>query len=146
MARALHRCYTVITTHCMKIFFSSWALHEALSTTRWKYIAIRYDEKTQTLIEQGKPFIGWNGVTHDLPFLTRNSHLGFNAARNNPHYFESDQLYDLTNDPREERNVADEHPEQLAEMRSKLRRYLQSFPDRPFGEFTQPMITSYEAN
>ncbi len=115
-------------------------------TTRWKYIAIRYDEETQTQIERGKTFAGWNGVTQELPFLIRNSHLGFHAAKYNSHYFESDQLYDLTNDPREERNVADEYPEQLAEMQSKLRRYLQSFRDRPFGEFTQPMITAYEAN
>ncbi len=115
-------------------------------TKQWKYIAVRYDERTQTQIEREKPFIGWNGVAQALPFLTRNSHLGFHAAKYNPNYFESDQLYDLINDPREEKNVVDEYPEKLAEMRARLRRYLRSFPDRPFGEFTQSMIAAHEEN
>jgi hypothetical protein len=61
--------------------------------------------------------------------------LGFHASRQNPHYFEVDQLYDLRKDPREEDNVIEQHPQQAAEMKALLASYLRRFDNRPFGEF-----------
>ncbi len=115
-------------------------------TSDWKYIAVRYDHQTRAKIERGEQFVGWKGGLQELPFLTRNAHLGFNAAKHNPRYWEPDQLYNLTLDPREEENVANKHPGQLEEMRTRLRRHLQSFPDRPFGEFTRPAMTEMGAS
>ncbi len=115
-------------------------------TKDWKYIAVRYDEQTQAKIDGGELFAGWKDGLQELPFLTRNAHLGFNAARHNPRYWESDQLFNLALDPREEDNVASKYPRQFEEMRDRLRRHLQSFPNRPFGEFTHPVMKENGAN
>ena len=72
-----------------------------------------------------------------LPYLTRNGHLGHHASRHNPHYFEADQLYDLTKDPREEKNVFESHPNKAKSMKARLKKRLLAFPNRPFGEFTR---------
>jgi arylsulfatase A-like enzyme len=81
-------------------------------------------------------FAGYQGEILEYPYLTQNSHLGHYASLNNPHYFELDQLYDLTADSAETVNVIDQYPEVVAQMRELLSEYLQSFENRPFGEFT----------
>lgn len=107
-----------------------------VKTKRWKYIAIRYPDRVQDQITRGEPFPGWQGSEIPNPYLTRNQHLGFHAAKVNPNYFDLDQLYDLDADPREERNIADEHPEVVEAMKARLAAYLKTFEGRPFGEFT----------
>ena len=71
------------------------------------------------------------------PYLVRNGHLGYNSSKHNPNYFQMDQLYNINDDPREQDNLAEENPEKLAEMKQLLSRYLKTFPDHPFGEFTK---------
>ena len=74
--------------------------------------------------------------SHFTPYLARNNHLGYHASIVNPHYWEIDQLYDLQNDPEENINVYDKYPKVSSEMKRLLSKHLDSFPERPFGEFT----------
>lgn len=105
-------------------------------TKDWKYITVRYDEKSKEQVEKGTVFTGWNGHTFTRPYYIRNSHLGYHAALLNPNYFQADQLYDMVKDPREKNNVFESKPEQAREMRNILAEYLVSFPGRPYGTFT----------
>ena len=116
--------------------FSELGYARAVKTRDWKYIAVRYPEDVQVKIDNGETFTGFEGRIIDFPYLTNNSHLGYHASRNNPHYFEVDQLYDLNADSAETVNVIDLHPGVLQEMRELLSEYLLSFEGRPFREFT----------
>ncbi|MEM1157899.1 MAG: sulfatase-like hydrolase/transferase [Verrucomicrobiota bacterium] len=108
----------------------------AVKTKDWKYIAVRYPEKLQRRIEAGEKFTGFKGDEMDLPYLTRNGHLGYHASKVNPHYFDADQLYNLKLDPQETENVFLQNPEVAENMQQVLGRELRKFEDRPFGEFT----------
>ncbi|MEM1305487.1 MAG: sulfatase-like hydrolase/transferase, partial [Planctomycetota bacterium] len=89
-----------------------------VKTTEWKYIAVRYPEAVQRKIDRGEKFPAFRDHPPlDRPYLTRNGHLGHNASAANPLYFESDQLFDLVNDPEERTNVIDEYPAIAAQMK-----------------------------
>ncbi len=103
-------------------------------TKDWKYITVRYDEKAQKQIAEDVTFTGWNGHTYKKPYYIRNTHLGYHSVLMNPNYFESDQLYDLKNDPTEKQNIFEENPEKSEEMKQILIEKLSSFPGRPYGE------------
>jgi arylsulfatase A-like enzyme len=105
-------------------------------TKDWKYISVRYDEKTKKQIEEGITFTGWNGHKYKKPYYLRNSHLGYHSALLNPNYFDADQLYDMQSDPKETNNIFDLNPEKAEEMKEILEDFLLSFPNRPYGEFT----------
>jgi hypothetical protein len=96
---------------------------------------VRYDEQSLRDVAEGKVYTGWNGHTYTRPYYIRNSHLGYHAALLNANYFQSDQLYDIRNDPREQVNVFTEYPEKSDLMRALLGEWLRSFPGRPYGEF-----------
>jgi arylsulfatase A-like enzyme len=106
-------------------------------TKDWKYIAVRYDEASNKLIEKGHVWTGWNQHKFTRPYYLGNSHLGYHAALLNEHYHEPNQLFDLKNDPLEEENIFDSNPKQSKEMKKLLVKSLESFPDRPFGEFVE---------
>jgi len=106
-----------------------------VATKNWKYIAVRYDEKTQEEVDAGKVYKGWNGHEYKLPYYIRNSHLGYHAALLNPNYFGQDQLYDMKEDPGETINLVASNPQKVEEMKALLVKCLESFPDRPYGEF-----------
>jgi len=122
----------------------------------WKYMAIRYPDAVEnmTLEERTQVLYEWNAerrrkhlntVTEDpsQPF----SHLtaipgGGDAEKRStgsyPGYFDRDQLYNLSADPREQVNVAN-HPEyaqKLAEMKAELQQQLNTLPGN-FGELKQ---------
>lgn len=105
-------------------------------TKDWKYISVRYNDEAKDQMERGVIYTGWNGHKHERPYYIRNSHLGYHSVLLNPNYFDPDQLYHLSEDPRETNNVFAEHPEKSAEMKAKLSSVLSSFPGRPYGEFT----------
>jgi arylsulfatase A-like enzyme len=105
-------------------------------TKNWKYIAVRYDEKTNRKIEKRQKFDGWEGRKLDLPYYVRNQHLGYHAGIYNKNYFDRNQLYNLKNDPLEKSNVFNSEAEKAEEMKNFLSRYLNSMTGRPFGEFT----------
>jgi hypothetical protein len=119
--------------------FAELGYSRAVKTRDWKYIAIRYPEDVQEQIDNGETFPGYQDRVLEYPSLTNNKHLGHYAALRNPHYYEKDQLYNLITDSAETVNVYDQHPEVLQQMRELLSGYLQTFENRPFGEFTLTM-------
>jgi arylsulfatase A-like enzyme len=120
-----------------KFLFAELGYARGIVTDDWKYIAVRYTEDIEEKIAAGATFEGFEGRTIKQPYMTRNGHLGFHASSHNPHYFDRDQLYDLTADPREEQNLADIHPGRVRQMQAMLRDVLRTFENRPFGEFTE---------
>lgn len=116
----------------------------------WKYMAIRYPEAVEemTLEERQKVLDEWNAerrrkhlriVTEDAtkPF----SHLtpipgGGDAERRStgsyPGYYDRDQLYDLSADPKEQKNLANDPAckEKLEEMQGELRKILDTLPGK----------------
>lgn len=105
-----------------------------------KYIAIRYDEKTEQKIKKGNTFDGWEGRKLEFPYYVRNQHLGYHSGIYNKNYFDKDQLYDLENDPDEKNNIYNSNTEKTVKMKKLLAKYLNSFPERPYGEMTKPSI------
>ena len=105
-----------------------------VTTREWKYITVRYDQETREQVDNGVVFKGWNNHEYRLPYYIRNSHLGYHAALLNPNYFDLDQLYHVTTDPRETLNLFGSETEKEQEMRALLLKSLQTFPGRPYGE------------
>ncbi|MEM6331872.1 MAG: sulfatase-like hydrolase/transferase [Planctomycetota bacterium] len=120
----------------------------AVKHESWKYIAVRYPEDVEAQIQAGERFplhqsvvrrrglIGDDAVL-DRPLWFSHQQLAYEASREWPNYFESDQLYDLKADPGETVNLADSEPEALAQMKAILTQELLAFPNRPFGEFAE---------
>ncbi len=106
-----------------------------VATKEWKYITVRYDEATREQVDKGVIFKGWNGHEHKIPYYIRNSHLGYHSALLNPNYFDQDQLYDMKNDPEEIQNLVKSNPREVKKMKKMLVKSLESFPERPYGEF-----------
>ncbi len=104
-------------------------------TKDWKYIAVRYDEKSNQKIAAGQLFNGFRGEQNLLPYYTRNAHLGYHACLTNPHYHEANQLFNLVNDPEEKLNIYSSLSPIAKKMRELLIGKLQTFENRPFGEF-----------
>lgn len=105
-------------------------------TKDWKYIAVRYDQKTLDKISKGERFNSWGGITTMLPYYTRNSHLGYHACLTNPHYHEADQLFELSQDSGELLNIYSTIAPKSQEMKMLLEKNLKTFENRPFGELT----------
>ena len=99
----------------------------SIKTKEWNYIALRYTREQIAAIRSQhrsvKQLMGLSG--------------GVSRARIYPHAFDPDQLYDLVNDPPEQKNVATrpEHRRLVKHMKRLLRQELMQFSDRPFGEF-----------
>ena len=105
-----------------------------IMTKEWKYIAVRYDDNTEKQVKDGVIFKGWNGHEHKLPYYIGNNHLGYHAALLNEHYFEKDQLFDLKNDPKEDKNLFKTNREMAKKMNEKLTETLKIFSGRPYGD------------
>jgi arylsulfatase A-like enzyme len=106
-------------------------------TKDWKYITVRYDEKSEQQVKEGVVFTGWNGHKYEQPYYIRNSHLGYHAALLNEHYFERNQLFNMENDPKENDNIAAANDGKIKEMKKLLINSLKSFPGRPYGELVK---------
>lgn len=100
-----------------------------VSRDGFKYIAVRYTPEILEAAQAGKRFNHWC-----QPIETATHTYGADARY--PAYFEPDQLYDLSADPKEQRNLARDPAQvaRLAALRSELRAYSQRLP-HPFGEF-----------
>lgn len=113
-----------------------------IETKEHKYIAVRYDEKSQKRVDAGKWFEGYNGHDHKLPHYVRNGHLGYHGARNHPLYFEKNQLFDMVKDPEETENIYNENTKLTKKYQQLMLKKLKSFPNRPFGEYIE-MINDF---
>lgn len=134
-----------------RIMYFELGYARAIRKGNWKYLAVRYPENVEnmTIEERKKVLDEWNAerrrkhmriVTEDpaQPF----SHLtpipgGGDAERAStgsyPGYFDRDQLYDLSKDPKEQKNLAKdpEYKEKLEEMQREMKKVLETLP----GEF-----------
>lgn len=110
----------------------------------WKYIALRYPETLAEKIDAAEPnTYSWDGVARRVRQATRWDAEGavqtpYGAHKDFPGYFDRDQLYDLREDPYEQKNLAEdpEHAEKLAEMRALMTTLSADLP-HAFGEFAQ---------
>jgi arylsulfatase A-like enzyme len=103
----------------------------AVATKKWKYIAIRYAPK---LLEQITP---QNRKEFQMDGGRNLVDTRYWADRDYPGYFDFDQLYDLENDPDEQKNLAGDpqFAAVLNNMKERLREYCTDLP-HSFGEFT----------
>ncbi len=105
----------------------------AVVSGHWKYIANRLPPGLQATANL--PKVGWFGSNfYDNSRFRAGLHHQVDKLF--PHYFDEDQLYDLSVDPCEQTNLANDsaYASILAAMREKLQVELQSMP-HPFGEF-----------
>lgn len=98
---------------------------------RYKYVAVRYPAGMQKEIMNntlGRPPYHMD-TSLDLQAL---------AIKGHPAYFDADQLYDLQNDPEEQKNLAIDPTRagELADLKACLGEWLSGFC-RPFGEFVK---------
>lgn len=101
----------------------------AISTERWKYIALRYSPELQRKID--------NKTLGRAPYhMDTSPNLQEMALKKHPGYWDTDQLYDLQNDPSERVNLIKDpkHAQTVAELKGRLKEWLSGFK-RPFGEF-----------
>lgn len=115
---------------------------------RWKYIALRYPERAATMskAERRKALEKYNEncKEHGKPVITTDpgapfSHIslipgggGAEAASTGKYagYYDQNQLYDLSRDPAEQNNLADDpqYAGKLREMKGELVKYLERLP------------------
>lgn len=102
----------------------------AVVTRQHKYLALRYGPSVAAQLANGT--LGRPAYHLDTVF-----DLMAVAQRTHPAYLDADQLYDLTADPTEQRNLAADpaHAADLARLQGRLKELLAGL-GRPFGEFT----------
>ncbi|MDF7824065.1 sulfatase-like hydrolase/transferase [Pontiellaceae bacterium B12227] len=134
-----------------RIMYFELGYARAIRKGNWKYLAVRYPEHVATMTpeERARVLEQWNAERHrkHLRIVTEDptkpfSHLtavpgGGDAERKStgsyPGYFDGDQLYDLSKDPREQKNLArdPEYKQKLQEMQREMKKILDTLP----GEF-----------
>ena len=106
-----------------------------------KYIAVRYTPAIYQQIASAYRWPEYNvnsqltGGTIPRPYYVNNSGLGAGAASTNPNYFDDDQLYNLTSDPKELTNLYGQEPATAYDLKKRLAQYIGSIPGRPFRQF-----------
>ncbi|MFC1605208.1 sulfatase/phosphatase domain-containing protein, partial [Planctomycetota bacterium] len=101
----------------------------AVCTKDWKYIAVRYPKEQIVQIKKARP----DSLPRLMAYIGRMG-IGTRGAQN-PSFFDYDQLYNVKQDAKEQRNLAGNpgYQERLEKMRGILKKDLESF-GRPFGE------------
>ena len=109
----------------------------AAVTKNWSYIAVRHTTEQIATIEKASP----QNLPKALSYIGRLG-IGVRGA-DHPGFFDEDQLYNLKNDSKEMRNLAnnERQADRLKEMRSLMEHDLQAI-GRPFGEFIPGHNTS----
>jgi arylsulfatase A-like enzyme len=121
----------------------------------WKYMEIRYPEEVANMsMEERKKLLDeWNAdrLRKHMEIVTTDPSAGFShltaipggghaearstGTKHYPGYYDPDQLYDLSKDPREQKNLAKdpEYKAKLEEMQRELRKELATLP----GDFPE---------
>ena len=116
----------------------------------WKYIAVRHPKNASEIPSfyfevPGDPTFGELPTFGQMAVRPNNPKNAMdlygmrkNAAKRYPGYWDADQLYNLSTDPREQNNVADDpaNVEILKALKEELRKYCARIPG-DFGEFTE---------
>ena len=102
----------------------------ATVTKDWSYIAVRYTKEQIAAIKRAEP----KNLPKAMSYIGRLG-IGVRGA-DRPGFFDQDQLYNLKNDPKEMKNLADNelHASRLKAIRNLMQKDLESI-GRPFGEF-----------
>ena len=99
----------------------------AIKTKDWNYVALRYTKEHLEAMESSKNYakrlLGLSG--------------GIGRSFMKPEALEYDQLYNLSSDSDEMKNLAlnPEYAPKVKEMQVVLSKKLKTFPERPYGEF-----------
>jgi arylsulfatase A-like enzyme len=130
------------------------ALYFELGYTRavrqgpWKYLAVRYPEPVALMSpeKRAEALASWNAKRRrrHLPIVTTDptrpfshltpipggGHAEVESTGRYPGYYDRDQLYDLSRDPREQHNLADDpaYAPQLRALKAALARQLSGLP------------------
>lgn len=101
----------------------------AIRTKQWKYIALRYSKSSNKLRLKRR-------ILYHAKNLEPMQH---HVLLSHPNYWDADQLYDLSIDAGETTNLAGygEHKETLIMMKTEMGKWLKTFGNHPFGEFTE---------
>jgi hypothetical protein len=101
----------------------------AIRTKQWKYIALRYSKSSNKLRLKRR-------ILYHAKNLEPMQH---HVLLSHPNYWDADQLYDLNIDAGETTNLAGygEHKETLIMMKTEMGKWLKTFGNHPFGEFTE---------
>jgi len=99
----------------------------AVCTERWKYLALRYSKSAELLMKK-------SGRLYHNRALRPHQH---NVLLQHPNFWDPDQLYDLSIDSIETTNLAydPDYADVLVDMKERLKRWLATFGNHPFGEF-----------
>lgn len=102
----------------------------ATVTKDWSYIAVRYTKEQIAAIKRAAP----RNLPRAMAYIGRLG-IGVRGA-DRPGFFDEDQLYHLTRDPREMKNLAfhQDQATRIKEMRDLMQQDLEVI-GRPFGEF-----------
>jgi len=138
-----------------RVLYGEMGHTRAVIKGQWKYLALRYSDYIQKMPMSER--LAWLAAANEYQRSNRWStfetndprgrfgHSGFIpdlwdhekvALASYPHFFDADQLYDLSADPREQRNLAGDsrYQDVLADMKAELRRLLKPLPGG-FAEF-----------
>ncbi len=102
----------------------------ATVTKDWSYIAVRYTEEQIAAIKRAAP----QNLPRAMAYIGRLG-IGVRGA-DRPGFFDEDQLYNLTRDPKEMKNLAyhKDQANRIKSMRDLMQHDLEVI-GRPFGEF-----------
>jgi arylsulfatase A-like enzyme len=119
-----------------KLIYSESGYTRAIFDGRFKYIAFRYPEHLVSQMADGslKKAPSHVETPGGIPIVN----MAFYPA-----YWDSDQLFDLSQDPYEQHNLASDpdYAEKVAELQAVLKTYLEDF-DHPFDLSPQPYMQS----
>jgi arylsulfatase A-like enzyme len=139
-----------------RVLFSEMGFTRCVRIGDWKYLAIRYPEEVtnMSIEERSRRLEEWNAhlrergitpVTTDprAPFshltaIPGGAHAESSSTGVKSHYYDPDQLFDLSADPEENHNLAADPAQagRLAEMKELLRLQVRDLPGT-FGGFKQ---------
>jgi arylsulfatase A-like enzyme len=109
----------------------------AVVTKDWKYIAVRFPETIQNRINPNNNHLfNQEGTMISADNPEEIVRVRYHADKLYPDYFDRDQLYNLTEDKEEQKNLAfkSEYQTELNYMKNLLKEYVTEFP-HSFGEF-----------
>jgi arylsulfatase A-like enzyme len=137
-----------------RTLYAEMGFSRAVRRGDWKYLAVRYPPEAvkMPMEERRRRLEEWNEHLRErgidpvntdpaAPFshltdLPGGAHAEHSTTGKKPHYYDPDQLFNLADDPHEQRNLAQDpaYADTLAEMKELMRLYVQELPGR-FGEF-----------
>ena len=109
----------------------------AITDGQFKYIAFRPPRDAVEAMQAGLTKYAPNHLN-----VYKQAHSQI-AIEHYPHYFDADQLYDLSQDPYEQKNVIDDpvYADKVAELKSELAKRLATFA-HPFDMTVDPFLKS----